>query len=64
VAKAAVVRRIAARIAASTVAHTLKRLEYVISYPFRSERRKVAGSVPRYATAGIIPRHGAGRHPQ
>src|SRR5215210_9097477 len=36
VAKAAVVRRIAARIAASTVAHTLKRLEYVISYPFGS----------------------------
>src|SRR5215204_6918061 len=28
--------RIAARIAASTVAHALKRPEYVISYPFRS----------------------------
>src|ERR671910_3901851 len=29
-------RRIAARIAASTVAHALKRSEYVISYPFPS----------------------------
>src|SRR5215218_4519031 len=58
VVKAATERRIAARIATSTVAHTLKRPAYVISHPFR------AGSAPRYVTAGIIPGYEGLRIPQ
>src|SRR5919112_5727578 len=54
VVKAATESRIAARIAASTVAHILTKLAYVIPNPFRVGLSQLLSSAPRYVTAGII----------
>jgi hypothetical protein len=62
VVKAATERRVAARIATSTVAHPLKILEYVIPHPFRVGG--VRSLAPRFVTAGIIPWYEGLRIPQ